>query len=146
MKMVVFCALGLLLAAFLFVGVVTRVRYRIGSKHLKVLLFGVCIRRLPLLHVDSISKRKGEGLTEYWWSTFRPKHRLLVVRRKRGLFRNFGITPKNRYIFKTDLERALRRVGNPVTSSPREPSDEPEAVSAGADEPVREASVAKELS
>src|SRR5215831_7533026 len=111
MKVFVFTALGALLTVFFFVWLVSRIRYRIGSRHVKVLLFGLVIRRVALISIDAVSKRRGQGWTEYWWCTLRPKHRVLVLRRKRGLFRNFVITPKNRYIFRTDLERAIQRVG-----------------------------------
>jgi hypothetical protein len=110
MKIFVFCSLGALVAALLFVWVVSRIRYRIGSRHVKVLLFGICIRRLALTNIEAVSKRRSDGLAEHWWSTFRPKHRVLVIRKQRGLCRNFIITPKNRYVFRSDLERAMRRV------------------------------------
>jgi len=132
-KILVFCALGALVAALLFVWLVTRIRYRIGSRHVKVLLFGLCIRRVALTNIESVSKRRGDGFAEHWWSTLHPKHRVLVLRRCRGLCRNFVITPKNRYVFKTDLERALRRVNGSSASVPiasdeeedRQPEQEP---------------------
>jgi hypothetical protein len=108
-RTLVFCALGLLVGSFVFIWLVGRIRYRIGSKQLKVVLFGLPLRRVSLLAIESIAKRPAGGLSEHWWSTFRPKHRMLVVRRKRGLFKNFVITPKNRYVFKTDLEKAMER-------------------------------------
>lgn len=117
MKIAVFSALGLLLCAFAFVWLVTRIRYRIGSRHVKVLLFGLPIRRIALGKIDSISKRRGPGLAEHWVSTMRPKHRILVIRKKSGLFKNVMLTPKNRYIFKTELERAMQRAGTPLKVS-----------------------------
>jgi hypothetical protein len=125
MRTFVFCALGVLVASMVFVWLVNRIRYRIGSRHVKVLLFGICVRRLALAQIDSISKRKGDGWAEHWWSTMHPKHRLLVLRKQRGLLRNFVITPKNRYVFRNDLERALRRV-NPDRAESRETPEAPE--------------------
>lgn len=110
-EIAVFCALALLVGMLAAVALMTRIRYRVGSRHVKVLLFGICIRRLALGNIESVSKRPGSGLAERWHSTMRPKHRLLVLRKKRGLFKNFIITPKNRYVFRTDVERALRRAG-----------------------------------
>ena len=121
---VVWGALILLLASFFFVWLVGRVRYRIGSRYVKVLLFGLVIRRVALSSIDSISKRRGEGWAEHWWSTTRPKHRMLVLRRNRGLFRNVVITPKNRYVFRRDLERALQRIGASKPVSPPDDGDE----------------------
>lgn len=122
LKIVVFSALGLLVAVLLAMWLITRVRYRIGSKHVKVLLFGIPIRRIPLAKIESISKRAGDGLTERWWSTLRPKHRILVLRRRGGIFRNVMLTPKNRYIFKIDVERAIdrlaRKTGLPQPNRP----------------------------
>ena len=79
---------------------------------MKVFLFGIRLRRVALDNIETVSKRRGDGWTEHWWSTLRPKHRILVLRRRRGLFLNFAVTPKNRYVFKADVERAMRRVGN----------------------------------
>jgi hypothetical protein len=110
-EIAVFCALALLVGVLAAIALMTRIRYRVGSRHVKVLLFGVCIRRLALRNIESVSKRPGSGLAERWHSTMRPKHRMLVLRKKRGLFKNFIITPKNRYVFRTDVERALRRAG-----------------------------------
>jgi hypothetical protein len=132
-KILVFSALGVLVSILLFLWLLTRIRYRIGSRHVKVLLFGLCIRRIALTSIEGVSKRRGEGWAEHWSSTLHPKHRTLVIRRSRGLCKNFIITPKNRYIFKTDLERALQRSGvrlpqsQPETSEPEtEPAqDEP---------------------
>ena len=135
MKIFVFCALGALLAALAFVWLITRVRYRIGSKYVKVLLFGVCVRRVALSSIESVSKRRRDGLAEHWWSTMKPKHRILVLRRNRGLCRNFVVTPKNRYIFKTDLERALRRAGVSITPSDSETGEEEVARARGAATP-----------
>ena len=124
MKIVVFCALGVLIATLVFVWLVKRIRYRIGSRHVKVILFGLPIRRMAIDNIESVSKRRTDGWAEHWWCTFRPKHRLLVLRRQRGLIRNFVITPKNRYVFKTDLERAMRRLGKvdgPAAGGPANP-------------------------
>lgn len=125
LKILVFSALGVLVSIMVFMWLVTRVRYRIGSKHVKVLILGLPIRRLAIAKIESISKRVGDGLAEHWWSTFRPKHRLLVLRRRRGIVKNFVITPKNRYVFKTDLERAMQRVARKAnsTESARETMD-----------------------
>jgi hypothetical protein len=114
MELAVFSALGLLLAAFLFCWMIRYVGYRIGSRHFKVTLFGICIRRIPLEHISSVSKRRSDGMAENWWNTLRPNHRTLVIRRQRGWPRNVVITPKNRYVFKTELEKALTRTNSRI--------------------------------
>ncbi len=110
MKTLVFAALGLLLLTFLFVWCVGRVYYQITSRHVRVMLFGLCLRRIPLSHIESVSKKRGKGLAENWWSTLSPNHRSLIIRRKRGLVKNVVLTPRNRYVFKSELEQAVERV------------------------------------
>jgi hypothetical protein len=122
-RIAVFSALAVMVSAMVFWWTVSRIRYRIGSKHVRVNLFGVTIRRISIESIESVSKRRGNGLAEHWWSTFKPKHRMLVLRRWRGICRDFVITPKNRYVFKTDLERAMRRHKS-RSSAPPEPSSE----------------------
>jgi hypothetical protein len=114
MKVFVFGALGLLLFCFFLMWVVTHVHYHIALRHVKITLFGIVLRRIRISNIASVSKRRTDGLAENWWSTFRPNHRSLVIRRKRGLIKNVIITPRNRYVFKAELERAMERVNAPV--------------------------------
>jgi hypothetical protein len=96
--------------AFLLMGLIfwlrTQLRYRITDKHLKVLLFGLPLRRVRLTNIEHVGKRR-TGWGEHWWNTWRPFRRKLVIRRRRGLFKDFIITPPFRYEFKTELERAI---------------------------------------
>jgi len=85
----------------------TRIRYRITADHLKVTLFGLCLRRIRLTDIESVSKRR-TSWAEHWWNTWRPWRRRLVIRRRSGLFRNFVITPKRRYEFRATLEKAVK--------------------------------------
>lgn len=109
MKTFVFAALGLLLLTFLFVWCVGKVYYQITSQHVKVMLFGFCLRRIPLKHIESVSKKRGKGIAENWWSTLSPSHRSLIIRRNRGLLKTVVLTPRNRYVFKSELEQAIER-------------------------------------
>jgi hypothetical protein len=86
------------------------VHYRIGSRDLKIMVLGVCLRRVPLESITGVSKRRPKGFAEYWLSTFKPKHRLLTIRLSGGLRRHLCISPKNRYVFLADLKNAIRRV------------------------------------
>jgi hypothetical protein len=133
MKMTVFVLLGLLVFAFLCVWLLTHIRYHLTSRYLKITLLGVCLRRIRLEDIESVSKRRPTGWAENWSSTFRPNHRMLVIRRHRGLRKHIIITPKNRYIFKTDLERLLK-IKPPASESA------PETVSAAPDYPGETAS------
>jgi hypothetical protein len=113
MKLFVFGALGLLLLCFFVAWAITHVHYHITLRYVKVTLFGIVLRRVRLSNIASVSKRRADGWAENWWSTFRPNHRSLVMRRKRGLIRNVVITPRNRYVFKAELERAIERANAP---------------------------------
>jgi len=107
--MAVFISLGLLVFVFACIWVLTHLRYHIGSRYLRITLFGITLRRISLDDIESVSKRRPSGWTEHWWSTIRPNHRMLFIRRSRGLRKYLVVTPKNRYIFKADLERAMKR-------------------------------------
>jgi hypothetical protein len=88
----------------------TKIHYRIGSKHLKILCLGVTLRKVDLTDIKRISKRKPSRMAEYWYSTLNPKHRLLAIQRYRGIRKFVVITPRNRYIFLADLQNAIKRV------------------------------------
>lgn len=118
MRIAVFIAFGLLVAMFLFVWLISCIRYQIGSRHFKIKLFGLCLRRIPLEDIHYITKRRPAGLAENWWNTMRPNHRMLIIRRYRGLCRNVIITPRNRYVLKAELEKAVKRAGLTLASEP----------------------------
>jgi hypothetical protein len=86
------------------------IHFRIGSKHLKILVFSVPIRKIALDQIAYVSKREPRGVAERWYSTFKTGHRLLTIERKSGLRKHICITPTNRYVFLADLKSAVRRV------------------------------------
>jgi hypothetical protein len=110
MKLAFLCiAAGVILLLFL-LWCMTQLHFRIGSRHLKVLLFGLTIRRIALNNIAHASKREPKGFAERWYSSFKTSHRLLTIERKRGLIKRVCITPQNRYVFLADLKSAVRRV------------------------------------
>ena len=105
------CAVAALAFFTLFVvWLQTRIQYRIGSEHLKILCLNVPLRRIELTDIKRVSKRKPSGLAEYWYSTTNPKHRILTIQRHTGLRKNIVISPRNRYVFMSDLKNAVQRV------------------------------------
>lgn len=84
----------------------TSIHYRISSSHLVVYCLGLPVRRFALRDMTSVSKRR-RFRAELWVSTLRFKHRKLVIRRERGLFREIVITPTYRYAFRNQLESAV---------------------------------------
>src|SRR5262245_21317155 len=98
-----------LAGAFVLIGFVfwarTQLRYRIGRRYLLVSFFGLPVRWVRLSNIEHVGKRR-TAWGEHWWNTWRPFRRKLVVHRRRGLLKDFVITPRFRYEFKADLERA----------------------------------------
>src|SRR5437773_1983499 len=109
MKLVVFMLLGAVALAGLLGLLASQLRYVLTGRHLKVTLFGLCLRRIRLADIESVSKRQAHW-AEKWYNTLKPSHRILVIRRRRGCFKELVITPKNRYAFKAELEQALVRL------------------------------------
>ena len=92
--------------------VTSRVSYRVGGTYLRIKLFGICVRRVPLTDIRSISARRprrGEW-AEQWWCTVRPHRRFLTLKRRRGWPRRLVITPLQRYVFRAELEEAIAKL------------------------------------
>ena len=109
MKPVVFMLLGAVVSAGMLGSLALQLRYVLTGRHLKVTLFGLCLRRIRLADIESVSKRQAH-YAEKWYNTLKPSHRMLVIRRRRGWFKEFIITPKNRYVLKAEIEQALAKL------------------------------------
>jgi hypothetical protein len=139
MKIAVLCIGTTVALILLLLWCMTNLHFRIGSRHLKILLFGLPIRRIPLDQIAYISKREPKGVAEYWFSTFKTSHRLLTIERKRGLRKYVCITPTNRYVFLADLKSAVRRVDPTAEwAALRNYDDTAPGSSADADQPESE--------
>jgi hypothetical protein len=110
MNIVFYCIAGVVVVIALLIWCMLQMHYRIGSKYLKIVLFGLTIRRIRLDQIGYISKRTPKGIAEYWHNCFKSNHRVLTIERTRGLRKYVSITPRNRYIFLADLKSAIRRV------------------------------------
>lgn len=128
MKLAIYIAGGVIAIIAILFWLKTRLEYRIGRTHLKVRLFGIPLRRIALADISRVSKREPRGLSENWCSTWKTSHRLITIQRSRGWWRYICITPKNRYVFMTDLKNAVRRI-DPNASWVRidEEEDSPDA-------------------
>ena len=103
-------SVGVLLSLLLYVWHRHYYDYRIGRYHLSVQWLGITVRRVRFSDIDSISKRQ-KLAAESWANTWRPRHRILVIRRKSGWRREVVITPAYRYEFRNQLEQAMRDSG-----------------------------------
>lgn len=120
MKLAVLLLLATIATVGLGVLLALQLRYVITDRHLKVTLFGISLRRINLSDIECVSKRRS-GLAEKWHNTLSPSHRVIVVRRRRGWLRDFVVTPKNRYVFKTELELAMGRLAQMQTKGESKP-------------------------
>jgi hypothetical protein len=110
MRLISYAAFGVVAMALLWIWLVTKIHYRIGSRHLKIVLLGVVVRKIDLADIKRISKRGPRGVAESWVSTFKRSHRMLTIQRYTGVRKYVVITPRNRYIFLADLQNAIKRV------------------------------------
>ena len=85
-----------------------KIDFRVGSRSVVVEWMGFTLRRIPISDIGRISKRL-KGKPEVWRNTLRGDHRMLVLYRKNGK-RPVLITPKNRYVFRNQLEASLERL------------------------------------
>lgn len=107
--MIVITILWLVFVAIL-VLLVKSVSYRIGSKHLLLTVAGIPIRWVRLDNIRNIHTRRTR-LAEKWHNKFFSKNdRILVIVKRRGLIKNIEMTPEQRYVFKAELDRAIRVV------------------------------------
>ena len=89
-----------------------RIDFRVESKTVVIECMGLALRRIPLADINRVSKRL-KGKPEVWRNTLRGNHRMLVLYRKNGM-RPVVITPRNRYVFRNQLEANLERLSSPA--------------------------------
>jgi hypothetical protein len=105
--MVVQIAVALIALILAYLVIIPLIRYRITSRWLLITLFGVPLRWVSLKNIRFITDHCKEA-AEHWPNTHNPTTRTLVIRKRRGLFRNLVITPQKRFVFKAELEKAIR--------------------------------------
>ena len=125
---------GMIALAGLSMLVIRSIRYRVTKTHLKVILLGVPIRRVRLDNIRHIGN-KPVRWAERWASAPFDVGRLLVVRRKRGLFKNFVITPSRPYEFRFALFQAIKALTGEALRETEWRTPEPQAGGAPPDRP-----------
>jgi hypothetical protein len=94
------------LAGIIFLSI-RAIGYRLTPTHLKVTWFGIPVRRVRLDNIRHIGN-KPVTWAERWGSAPFDPGRLLVIRRKRGLFKNLVITPARPYEFRFSMFQAIK--------------------------------------
>jgi hypothetical protein len=102
---ILFVSVGVLVLTGLLLYSVTRIRYRITGRHLQVTWLGLPIRRIGLADIKRVT-HKPVVWAERWPNVLLGSRRVLVIRRRSGLWRNFLITPEYPFEFKAALEQA----------------------------------------
>jgi hypothetical protein len=111
------CAGGLAALVALLLSVKT-VRYRIGSKFLVISWLGIPVRWVRLSNIAHVTPERF-AWSERWFNAFRVRHRILTIHRRTGLMRKMCISPKNRFVFRAELNRAREQAGGVVHSRRR---------------------------
>ncbi|MBI1178131.1 hypothetical protein GC207_11915 [bacterium] len=105
--MVVQIVSGLIVLVVAVLVLIPLIRYRITHHWLLITLFGIPIRWVSLKNIRYVTDHAKE-FAESWPNTHSPKARILFIRKRRGLFRTLKITPLKRFVFKAELEKAIR--------------------------------------
>ncbi len=99
----VFTVLACLAVIIFILWSATRIRYVINDHYLRVLWFGITTRRIALSDMEKVDTC-APLWNEHWCNTLWPVGRVVRIRRKTGIFRNFIITPQNRDAFIRELK------------------------------------------
>jgi|SRR6266850_2289154 len=97
------------------------IRYRITPTHLEVNWLLLTLRRFRLDDIKYVSTKRSLW-AEKWYNTWRVRNRRITLHRRSGLFRVVAISPKNPFVFKAELDRAIDRATGKVTEEPATPS------------------------
>jgi hypothetical protein len=92
--------------AALVLWLVTQIRYRIDDRYVRVVLLGITVRKIALADIESVNTAMPLW-NEHWCNTLWPWGRVVCIRRKTGLIRNFIISPADRNAFLQELRRKL---------------------------------------
>ena len=107
---------GVFLLGAVLIGSMRAIRYEITATHLRITWLGIPVRWLRLDEIKYVSS-KGCFWAERWYNTFFVRRHLLVIHRRKGLHKTVMITPKNPYVFKTELYQARKIAMPPLSKS-----------------------------
>src|SRR3954465_9645482 len=93
------------------------IRYRITPTHLEVNWLIFTLRRFRLQDIKYVSTKRSFW-AEKWYNTWRVQNRRLTLHRRSGLFRVAAISPKNPFVFKAELDRAIEAANGSVAQPP----------------------------
>lgn len=94
--------------------IVPTIRYRLTHRNLLITVLGIPVRWVSLKNIRYISDYV-KDVSEPWPNTFNSNGRQLFIRKHRGLFRSLFITPQKRFVFKAEIEKAVRELNPHAT-------------------------------
>ena len=94
---------------------VMQIRYVVDECHVRVKLFGATLRKIALTDIE-FADTSMPFWNEHWCNTLWPCGRVVRLRRKTGLIRNFIITPPDRDSF-IEQVRAAAHCGGKSSAS-----------------------------
>ena len=105
--------IAILLIATVLSGVfwmVPKIRYEVDPEFLRVILGPFTMRKIALGDIAFVDTQ-APVWNEHWCNCFNARGRIIRIRRKTGMVRNFIITPEDRNAFIASLQE---RLGPPV--------------------------------
>ena len=111
-------ALALLWVALL-LWLITRIRYTIDDQFVRVVLGRWTLRKVALADIEAVDT-EAPWWNEHWCNTLWACGRIVRLRRKTGLIRNFIITPTDRDVFIERVRAAAQCVGNEKENGARD--------------------------
>ena len=108
LEVLAWSGIGLAVFALLLASVKT-IRYRITRKFLIITWLGLPVRCFRLANIAHVTPETFRW-AEHWYNAFRVRHRALTIHRRTGLLHRICISPKNRFVFRADLNRAREQL------------------------------------
>src|SRR4051812_28627101 len=93
------------------------IRYRITPTHLEINWLLFTLRRFRLGDIKYVSTKRCLW-AEKWYNTWRVRNRRITLHRRSGLFRVVAISPKNPFVFKAELDRAIEEANGGAAQRP----------------------------
>lgn len=94
---------ALILAVLL---IIPTIKYRVTKNNLVISALGVPVRWVSLKNIRYLTDHS-TNISEPWPNCYTTLGRTLFIRKRRGIFRTLMISPKKRFVFKAEVERAI---------------------------------------
>jgi len=80
--------------------------YRVGSRYFMVTMLGIPVRWVRLDNIRHVSTERVSWAERWHNQIFVKPQTVLVIRKRRGLFRHLVVTPKHRHALMAEINRA----------------------------------------